>query len=97
MPRNPLIDPTASEAADAIDEAFKTASEEEATLVLALIGHGILSDGDFYFLPRDGSEHSLRKTGIHLAQLIKTVLGAPDITRPFQGSRMVDASCSSYG
>src|SRR5271157_1313793 len=75
LPRNPLIDPTASEAADAIDEAFKTASEEEATLVLALIGHGTLSDGDFYFLPRDGSEHSLRKTGIHLAQLIKTVLG----------------------
>ena len=75
LPQNPLIDPTASEAADAIDEAFKTASEEEATLVMALIGHGTLSDGDFYFLPRDGSEHSLRKTGIHLAQLIKTVLG----------------------
>src|SRR5271166_1353167 len=75
LPRNPLIDPTASEAADAIDEAFKTASEEEATLVLALIGHGTFADGDFYFLPHDGSEHSLYKTGIHLAQLIKSIFG----------------------
>ena len=68
-----LIDPTASEATDAIAEAFQTASEEEATLVLALIGHGTFAGRDFFFLPRDGSERSLYKTGIHLAQLIKSL------------------------
>ena len=66
-----LIDPTVAEAKAAIKEAFRAASEEEATLILAFIGHGTYAGRDFYLLPRDGVDPPDSDTGIQLVQWVK--------------------------
>ena len=70
-PRGLLIDPTVAEARAAIKEAFRAAAAEEATLLLALIGHGTHAGRDFYLLPRDGVEPPDSDTGVQLVQLVK--------------------------
>lgn len=70
-PRGLLIDPTVAEAKAAIKEAFRAAAAEEATLLLALIGHGTYAVRDFYLLPHDGVEPPDSDTGVQLGQLVK--------------------------
>ena len=70
-PRGLLIDPTVAEARAAIKEAFRAAAAEEATLLLALIGHGTYAGRDFYLLPHDGVEPPDSDTGVQLVQLVK--------------------------
>ncbi len=70
-PRGLLIDPTVAEAKAAIKEAFRAAAAEEATLLLALIGHGTYAGRDFYLLPHDGVEPPDSDTGVQLVQLVK--------------------------
>src|SRR5271166_5305402 len=70
-PRGLLIDPTVAEARAAIKEAFREAAAEEATLLLALIGHGTYAGRDFYLLPHDGVEPPDSDTGVQLVQLVK--------------------------
>src|SRR5262249_51531710 len=47
-----VIDPTVADAKKAIRTAFERAANDEATLLLAVIGHGeqASEDGDFYLL-----------------------------------------------
>ena len=66
-----LIDPTVAEARAAIKEAFRATAAEEATLLLAFIGHGTYAGRDFYLLPRDGFEPPDSDTGVQLVQLVK--------------------------
>ena len=66
-----LIDPTVAAAKAAIKEAFRAAAAEEATLLLALIGHGTYAGRDFYLLPHDGVEPPDSDTGVQLVQLVK--------------------------
>jgi len=70
-PRGLLIDPTVAEARAAIKEAFRAAAAEEATLLLALIGHGTYAGRDFYLLPHNGVEPPDSDTGVQLVQLVK--------------------------
>src|SRR5271165_6959402 len=69
-PRGLLIDPTVAEARAAIKEAFRAAAAEEATLLLALIGHGTYAGRDFYLLPHDGVEPPDSDTGVQLVHLV---------------------------
>ena len=64
-----LIDPTVTEARSAIIDSFRRASEQQATLILAYIGHGEYARERFYLLPRD-AEVPPRDTAVHLVELI---------------------------
>ena len=66
-----LIDPSWAQAHKAIEVAFRRASEDEATLFLAFIGHGEYVGTDFYLLPCDASIPPTSFTALHLVQLIK--------------------------
>jgi phage tail protein X len=67
-----LIDPTADEARTVIKEAFADASRNEATLVLAFIGHGQSIGDDFYLQLRDSpAEQVDDENAIHLVNLVK--------------------------
>jgi len=70
-PRGLLIDPTVAEARAAIKAAFRAAAAEEATLFLALIGHGTYAGRDFYLLPLDGVDPPDSDSGVQLVQLVK--------------------------
>ena len=73
--RRMLVDPTAVELDDAVVAAFERAHEDEATLFLALVGHGDYADDDFYFLTRDGTSPPDSRRSFHLAQRVKELLG----------------------
>jgi hypothetical protein len=73
-----LLNPTASEARRRIKNAFEGASNDDATLFIAYIGHGDVGDTspnkvshDFYLLPRDAGWPPDSETGIHLVQWVK--------------------------
>ena len=66
-----LLDPSVKKARDSITAAFQRASESEATLFLAFIGHGEYTGSDFYLLPLDASLPPMSHTAINLVQLIK--------------------------
>jgi hypothetical protein len=70
-----LVNPTAAELDTAVTAAFERASEDEATLFLALVGHGDYADDDFYFLTHDATSPPDSRTAFHLAQRIKELLG----------------------
>jgi hypothetical protein len=67
-----LVDPTGDDAKEAIRRAFADASRNEATLVLAFIGHGQSIGNDFYIQLRDSPAEQVHDdNAIHLANLIK--------------------------
>ncbi|MBP2324540.1 hypothetical protein JOF56_004925 [Kibdelosporangium banguiense] len=75
LPERPmLVDPTVGELDDAITEAFARASEDEATLFIALVGHGEYTDDDFYFLTKDTKLPPSSRTAFMLAQRVKELL-----------------------
>ena len=65
-----LIDPTVDEARSAIVDSFCRASEQQATLILAYIGHGEYARERFYLLPRDAEVPPRADTAVHLVELI---------------------------
>ena len=71
-----LLDPSVEEAHNALEAAFERASKDEATLLLAFIGHGQFAEGDedFYFLPRDASHPPTSRKALHLVQVIRECL-----------------------
>jgi len=73
--RRMLVDPTMVELDDAVAEAFERASEDEATLFIALVGHGDYADDDFYFLTKDTTDPVNSRNSFLLAQRIKELLG----------------------
>jgi hypothetical protein len=72
-PSGLVIDPTVAEAKAAIRTAFERAANNEATLLLAVIGHGeqVTEDGDFYLLPTDAEVPPADDTALHLVNHIK--------------------------
>jgi hypothetical protein len=65
-----LINPVIVEVREAIKTAFRRASEDEATLFLAFVGHGEYVGTDFYLLPYNASVPPMSDTALHLVQLI---------------------------
>ncbi|WP_193441297.1 caspase family protein [Actinosynnema sp. ALI-1.44] len=70
-----LVDPTVTELDDAVTEAFERASDDEATLFIALVGHGEYTHDDFYFLVSDTTLPPTSRTAFLLAQRIRELLG----------------------
>jgi tetratricopeptide (TPR) repeat protein len=70
-----LCDPSVAEAKRAIKAAFERASQDEATLFLAFIGHGEYAGEDFYLLVKDASVPPDSESAIHLVQRIKELHG----------------------
>ncbi|MCE7001747.1 tetratricopeptide repeat protein [Kibdelosporangium philippinense] len=76
LPDTPLlVDPTAAELDSAVTSAFERASEDEATLFIALVGHGEYTFDDFYFLVKDTPLPPNSRTAFLLAQRIRELLG----------------------
>ena len=72
-PSGLVIDPTVAEAKKAIRTAFERAANDEATLLLAVIGHGeqVTEDGDFYFLPTNAEVPPAGDTALNLVNHVK--------------------------
>ena len=74
-PSGLVIDPTVEAAKLAIERAFERAARpgDEATLLIAFIGHGeqVTEDGDFYLLPIDAEVPPRDRTAVNLANEIK--------------------------
>ncbi|MFI6999873.1 tetratricopeptide repeat protein [Nocardia sp. NPDC050175] len=68
----PILNPTVAELQAAVDEAFATASEEQATLLLSFVGHGRATGAaDFYLLVSDSPERPNSRNAFHLPQEIR--------------------------
>jgi hypothetical protein len=66
-----LLNPSASEARRAVEHAWISASNDEATLFLAFVGHGEFDGQHFYLLPMDAELDPLRpSTALNLVQHI---------------------------
>ena len=63
-----LLDPTVTEAKNAIIEAYEAAACNGETLILAYIGHGEFAHGDFFLMPTDATYTG---DALDLAQIIK--------------------------
>jgi hypothetical protein len=72
-PSGLVIDPTVAGAKKAIRTAFERAANDEATLLLVVIGHGeqVTEDGDFYLLPIDAEVPPADDTALNLVNHIK--------------------------
>jgi Tetratricopeptide repeat/Caspase domain len=74
-PSGLVIDPTVEAAKLAIERAFERAAKpgDEATLLIAFIGHGeqVTEDGDFYLLPIDAEVPPRDRTAVNLVNEIK--------------------------
>ena len=72
-PSGLVIDPTVFEAKKAIESAFERAADDEATLLIAFIGHGeqVAEDGDFYLLPTDARVPPRDDTALNLVNHVK--------------------------
>ncbi|EID79008.1 hypothetical protein W59_15616 [Rhodococcus opacus RKJ300 = JCM 13270] len=66
-----LLDPTRAEVLYAIESAFIDSAQEGATLVIALIGHGLACEDDFYYLCADATGTGKSMTDVHLSQALK--------------------------
>ncbi|MFC9439706.1 ATP-binding protein [Nocardia sp. NPDC057030] len=71
-----VVNPTAAQLVKAIDEAFATASAQQATLLVAFVGHGAaIGDGDFFLLAHDSPAVPNSQNAFHLAQGIRERIG----------------------
>ncbi|WP_051181950.1 tetratricopeptide repeat protein [Nocardia vinacea] len=71
--QGPVLDPTADEFSEAVNNAFATASEQQATLLIGFVGHGVATAGeDFFLLARDSPPvFPNSRTAFHLTQGIR--------------------------
>lgn len=72
--RGLLIDPSLPELDSAVETAFARAADDEATLFMALIGHGEYGSDDFYFLTQDSAFPPSSRRSFLLAQRVKELL-----------------------
>jgi TPR repeat protein/energy-coupling factor transporter ATP-binding protein EcfA2 len=69
-----LLDPSAAEIHGALFEAFRRANEDGAMLLVALLGHGVLRQGDFYFLSIDATDGEADGTAVLLTPQLQGLL-----------------------
>ncbi|WP_433525638.1 tetratricopeptide repeat protein [Nocardia pseudovaccinii] len=73
----PLLDPTIDELVCAVDEAFDTASNRQATLLISFVGHGMTTAAEnFYLLARDSPRLPKLRNAFHLTQEIQERLNS---------------------
>ncbi|GAJ79118.1 hypothetical protein NBRGN_002_00110 [Nocardia brasiliensis NBRC 14402] len=73
-----IVNPTVRNLHAALRAAFESAAQHRATLLLWLIGHGLSTNGDYYFLAHDSLESDTdgkpildSQYAVHLAQTLK--------------------------
>jgi hypothetical protein len=69
-----LLDPTRLEVRDALQVAFAHADSEKATLLVALLGHGVVHHDDFYFLTVDALGTGDEDRDVFLSHRLKQLL-----------------------
>lgn len=69
-----LRDPDREQVLDALDMAFTRTDRDSATLLVALLGHGIARGDDFYYLSMDATGSGRSRTDVHLSQQLKELL-----------------------
>ncbi|MEU0502319.1 tetratricopeptide repeat protein [Nocardia sp. NPDC005998] len=76
--QGPVLDPTADELTEAVNDAFAAASEQRATLLFGFVGHGVATAGeDFFLLAHDSPPvFPNSRTAFHLTQGIRELLNA---------------------
>ncbi|QBS44290.1 ATP-binding protein [Nocardia sp. CS682] len=73
-----IVNPTVRNLQAAVRAAFESAARQQATLLLWFIGHGLSTNGDYYFLAHDSLESDAdgkpildSQNAVHLAQTLK--------------------------
>jgi hypothetical protein len=90
-PSGLVIDPTVAEAKKAIRMAFERAANDEATLLLAFIGHGeVIQSDDFYFLPIDAEFPPRDDTALNLVYHVR------DLRRQYETDGLIVLVDTSY-
>jgi hypothetical protein len=69
--RGLLIDPSVAEAKDCLRTAFECAARDDATLVIAYIGHGEAVGPAFYLLPKDAKPRPTADTAVDLVRQVR--------------------------
>lgn len=69
-----LIDPPSADIDAALREAFRQANDDGAMLLVALIGHGLVRQRDFYFLSSDATDAKADQNAIYLTHILKRLL-----------------------
>jgi energy-coupling factor transporter ATP-binding protein EcfA2 len=69
-----LHDADREQVLEALEEAFTRADADSATLLIALLGHGVARDDDFYYLSIDATGRGRSRTDVHLSQQLKELL-----------------------
>lgn len=69
-----LIDPTRQQVVDALRSAFDRANNSRATLIIAMLGHGIATVGDFYYLTIDSPGTGDIDRDVDLSHRLKRLL-----------------------
>lgn len=80
-----IVNPTVRNLQSTLRAAFESAGRQQATLLLWFIGHGLSTNGDYYFLARDSLESDAdgkpildSQYAVHLAQTLKErISGSP--------------------
>ncbi|OHV05264.1 hypothetical protein BKN37_06280 [Mycobacterium talmoniae] len=70
-----LLDPTHNAALNALHNAFAWANKDGALLFVAVLGHGMVKYGDFFFLSRDSSGTGDYRRDVFLSHALKHLLG----------------------
>ena len=75
LPHGALLhDPDREQVLDALEDAFARADEDSAMLLVALLGHGVARDGDFYYLSKDATGRGRSRADVNLSQHLKELL-----------------------
>lgn len=71
-----LLNPKYNEVLDALEEAFAQANSDSATLLVAVLGHGIgVKYGDFFFLSIDSTGKGDQRRDVPSSPTLKHLLG----------------------
>ena len=89
-----LLDPTVEEAHSGIEASIIAASEDQASLFIAFIGHGELVGEDFYLLPKDATHPPKSHTSINPVQLVHELYREHSFV---DGLAMILDTCHSGG
>jgi tetratricopeptide (TPR) repeat protein len=69
-----VLNPTVAQTRSFLQEAFADATEREATLLVALIGHGITVDGEFYFMTTDAPDPPDTESALPMVKLLGSLI-----------------------
>jgi tetratricopeptide (TPR) repeat protein len=69
-----VADPTVAEARSALTQAFENAAERQATLLVALLGHGVSVGEEFYFMTVDAPADPGPESALPVVSLVGSLI-----------------------